>query len=202
MLWAYTLLSGQQGRFSATAEYSMNWSKISNELADAQYKISHNGFLKANYDLSSHIALSAGIGILNTGEQYNEEVVGSPELERILYIDNYNYLVFPVGSIFRLGSFYVHPEIGFGLNLSNRTKVRTTYEDGTTDTELFDSALIFGDYNKFTAPVLLTIGHEFPVSSFTLVAGFRGYYSITQVYRDVSRNGHYFGFGLYMGFRI
>jgi len=145
---------------------------------------------------------SLGIGFLKTGERSTQvfsDIIGA---QSITFKDLYNYLTLSLGAKIKVRSLYVLPEIGIGINLSNKLRRIIRFSDGDVERETFDGALIFGSFNRITVPVAVTIGKEFSVGSQVLAAGIRSYYGLNRVIRDLPRNGHYFGIGLNLGIAL
>ena len=101
----------------------------------------------------------------------------------------------PVGAKINVGKLYFLPELGVGVNLSNRTQIITQFSDGQTAKITRDEPLIAGEFNKISIPLSLSVGTNFTVGDTSFSSGLKGYYGLNQVVSDVPRDNHYFGIG-------
>ena len=190
-----TLLS-QENKFSLTVEYSPNFSMLTNEVVNEKFKLSHNALLRISYNTNSKIKPTIGLGFLNTGELESSQDGSHLGIESIKFIQNYNYLIVPIGFKYNISKLYVLPELGIGINISNKTKQITEFTNGETEKETRDAGLNSGEFNKLSIPVSISIGTDLELFGKSFSTGLKGYYGLNQVVRDVPRNNHYFGIGL------
>lgn len=194
ILITYSLQS-QNGKISLGAEFSSNWSRLSNAVVDEKFKKSAHSVLRLEYQSKSRFSPTIGIGYLNTGEQEEVELGGQLGIEKIKLQHNYNYVVIPIGVNINIGNYYVFPEIGVGFNISNKLKRKTFLTNGDNESMVEDERLNGGEFNKITYPIFLTIGRSFKVEKSIISLGLKAYYGLNQVVRDVPRDNHYYGFG-------
>jgi len=190
---------GQVNKIKLRLEYSPNYSKLVDEVVNERFKLGHNIFIKTEYSVSERTKVTGGIGLLNTGEKEESVIGGQSGIDKIKFIHNYSYALFPFGAKQNIGKFYLNPEIAVGINISNKFKQITYYSDGQKEVEKKDEQLNIGEFNKITFPILLTFGYEFNKRNINILLGLRGYYSITNVVTDVPRNSHYIGLGILTG---
>ena len=197
LLFSITIFS-QTKRFSMTIEYSPNLSGITDEVVNEKYKISHNAVLRIEYKTNTKIQPTIGLGFLNTGKFWIWEVRAAG-IDEFNFINNYNYIIIPIGAKINLGRFYFLPEIGFGLNFSNKTKRITKYTNGEIEKETIDEKLNSEEFNRVSIPILIGLGKEFQIGGKSFEVGVKGYYGLNNVVKDVPRNNHYYGFGFLFG---
>lgn len=190
-----TLLS-QENKFNLTVEYSPNFSRLTNEVANEKFKLSHNALLRISYNTYGKIKPTIGLGFLNTGELESSQFDGQLGIESIKYIQDYNYIIIPFGFKYNLGKLYVLPEIGIGINISNKTKEITEFTNGDTEKETRDAELNSGEFSKSSIPVSISIGTNLELFGKSFSTGLKGYYGLNQIVKDVPRSNHYFGIGL------
>ncbi len=194
----------QGNKTSLAFEYSPNFSKVTNAsiLLNQKYKLSHHALLRLEYDSGGKIVPTIGLGFFNTGESFKTEIRGESDLDKVKTIDSHNYVFIPLGAKISFGNFFVLPEIGLGIKISSTTKTINTFDNGETSVESSDNTLLSGEYNKFSIPFSLSIGKEFIIGSLTCSAGFKGYYGINEVVKNVPRSNHYFGLGVLLGVKL
>ena len=197
-----SLFSQDNKRFGLTIEYSPNYSRITNEVVNERFKLSHNALLRMSYHANGKIKPTIGLGFLNTGELESSELGGQLGIESIKYIHNYNYLYIPIGAKISLGQFYVLPEIGLGINVSKKTKQITEFTNGETEKETREETFNSGKFNNVTIPVSISVGTDFRMAGISFSTGIKGYYGLNQVVKDVPRDNHYFGIGLILAMNI
>jgi hypothetical protein len=202
LLSSFQILFSQEKKFGITVEYSPNYSKLTDEVVNERFKLSHNALLRISYNTNGKIKPTIGLGFLNTGELEKSEIGGQLGIESVKTIHNYNYLFVPIGVKINFGRLYLLPEMGFGINLSNKTKQITKYTNGEIKKETRDEQLIFGKFNKLSIPMSLSFGIDFMVGNISFSTGLKGYLSLNQVVRDVPRKNQYFGFGLILAVNL
>lgn len=188
-------LQSQDGKFALGAEFSTNWSRLSNGVIGEKFKQSAHFFVRIEYQSKSRFSPTIGIGYLNTGEQEEVELGGQLGIEKIKFQHNYNYVVIPIGVNINIGNYYVFPEIGIGFNTSNKMRLKTFLTNGDNESEIEDERLNVGEFNKITYPIFLTIGRSFKVEKSIISLGIKAYYGLNQVVKDVPRDNHYYGLG-------
>jgi len=196
------ILFSQENKFNLTIEYSPNYSGLTNEVVNEKAKLSHNALLRISYNTNGKIKPTIGLGFLNTGESENSEIGGQLGIESIKFIQNYNYLIVPIGIKYTVGKLYVLPELGIGINISNKTKQITEFSNGETEKETRDAGLNSGEFNKLSIPISLSIGTDLELFGKSFSTGLKGYYGLNQVVKDVPRNNHYFGIGLILAMNL
>lgn len=197
-----TLFSQENKKFGLTIEYSPNYSRLTNEVVNERFKLSHNALLRMSYNSVGKIKPTIGLGFLNTGELERSELGGQLGIESIKFIHNYNYLYIPIGAKINLGQFFVLPEIGLGINISNKTKQITKFTNGQTEKETRDEQPNSGKFNNLTIPIALSVGTDFQMAGKSFSTGMKGYYGLNQVVKDVPRDNHYFGIGLLIAMNL
>ncbi len=197
-----SLFSQDHKKFSLTIEYSPNYSRLTNEVVNERFKLSHNALLRMSYLSNGKIKPTIGLGFLNTGELERSDFGGQLGIETIKFVHNYNYLYVPIGAKISLGQFYVLPEIGLGINISNKTKQITEFTNGDIEKETIDIQLIAGEFNNLSIPISLSVGTDFKIASKSFSTGIKGYYGLNQVVKDVPRDNHYFGIGLIIAMNL
>lgn len=195
-------LLAQENKFLLSIEYSPNCSKITDEVVNEKYKLSHNALIRIEYNTKGKIKPSLGLGYLNTGELEKSEIGGQQGIEEVKFIHNYNYLFIPIGVIIKFGKFYFLPEIGLGVNISNKTRQITKFTNGETEKETRDETLISGEFNKLSIPLSLSVARQISIGGKSFSTGCKGYYGINKVVRDVPRNNHYFGLGVLLAMNL
>jgi len=196
------LIAQSNTKFNFTIEYSPNYSRLTNEVVNESFKLSHNVLIRLSYNLNSNIKPTFGLGFLNTGELESAQIGGQLGIEAVKSIQNYNYLYMPIGAKIDVGYFYLLPEIGVGFNITNKTTQIIEYSDGSTQKETRDAGLNSGEFNKLSIPFSISIGKDFKLSNISLSTGLKVYYGINQVVKDVPRNNHYFGGGLILAINL
>jgi hypothetical protein len=196
------VLFSQDNKFNLTLEYSPNYSRLTDEVVNEKFKVSHNALLRISYNTDGKIKPTIGLGFLNTGEMESSELGGQLGIESVKFVQNYNYIQIPIGMKFELGKLYLLPEVGIGINLSNKTKQVTEFSDGETEKETRGQQLNFGEFNKISIPISLSIGTDFLLGNKSFSSGIKGYYGLNQVVRDVQRDNHYFGIGLILAMNL
>lgn len=197
-----SLYSQNNKKFSLTIEYVPNYSRLTNEVINERFKLSHNALLRISYHTKGKIKPTIGLGFLNTGELERSDIGGQLGIESIKFIHNYNYLYVPIGAKINFGQLFFHPEIGLGVNTSNKTKQITEFTNGDTEKETIDEQLIAGEFNNLSIPISLSVGTDFKIASKSFSTGIKGYYGLNQVVKDVPRNNHYFGIGLIIAMNL
>ena len=202
-LLSFQILFSQENKFALTIEYSPNFSKITDEIVDESGKLSHNALLRLEYQTKSIVNPTIGIGILNTGEQVKIRFFGGQlGINEIKFIHNYNYVFVPIGVNINFGRFYILPEIGIGLNISNKTKEVRLLTSGEKEITVQDAQLNSGEFNDITVPFMFSYGNYFKIKNKLLVVGFKGYYGLNQLVKKVPRSNHYYGFGINLGLKL
>jgi hypothetical protein len=192
-------LCAQENAFILSLDYSLNFSAITDEIVSEDAKLSHNAFAKIEYSLSENLSLVSGLGFLNTGTVIESNLGGTLGIEKFTIVSNYNYIIIPIGIKYYFGKFFLAPEIGFGILVHEMEKLTREYSDGSKETEKRKGEFYSGEINQFSIPLILSIGRNFNIKNFDFYLGFKGFYSLTEVVKNVPRNNHYFGLGLLIG---
>ena len=192
----------QENKFSLNLEYSPNVSKLTDAVADERYKLSHNALLRIEFNLENNIKPTIGIGFLNTGVVQIFENDAFPAIESFKFIQNYNYLLVPIGAKIYFGNFYLLPEIGLAINIFNRTKEIIKFTNGETIKETKYAQSNPGEFNSVSIPLSLSIGKEFNFANKTFSTGLKGYYGLNNIIRGLPRNNHYYGLGLIIATKL
>ncbi|MEE9437776.1 MAG: hypothetical protein V3V14_02170 [Saprospiraceae bacterium] len=170
------ILFSQENKFSLTVEYSPNYSRLTNQVVNEKFKLSHNALLRISYNTNGKIKPTIGIGFLNTGESESIEIGGQLGIESIKSIHNFNYLYIPIGAKINVGKLYLLPELGIGINISNKKKQITEFTNGETEKETNDEQLNFGEFNKISIPISLSVGTDFTIGNKSFSSGLKGSY--------------------------
>jgi len=168
-------LHSQENKFNLTVEYSPNISRLTNEVVNEKFKLSHNALLRISYNSNGKIKPTIGLGFLNTGELESTQIGGQLGIESIKFIQNYNYLIVPIGFKYSMGKLYVLPELGIGINISNKTKQITEFTNGETEKETRDAGLNSGEFNKLSIPISISIGTDLELFGKSFSTGLKGY---------------------------
>jgi len=192
----------QERNFSFAIEYGPNASKLSNELVSEHWKLSHAVMLRLTHQNASKVKPTIGLGYMNTGYITKSDIGGQLGIEKVSLFSNYNYLFTTLGVKLEVQKYFLLPEIGLGVNLSNKTREAITFSDGSTSSSTNDTQLNFGEFNKITVPASLSIGRQLSIGNKVFSLGLRAYYGITQIVKNVERDNHYLGLGLMMGMDI
>ncbi len=195
-------LSAQKNKFKLSIEYSPNFSKLTDEVVNERFKLSHNGLLRIQYNSKQKFNPTFGLGFLNTGELEKSVIGGQFGIEEVKFIRNHNFLYIPVGVKINFDKFYLLPEVGFGYSISNTKKQVINYTNGETEKVKLDETLMFGEFNKYVIPISLIIAKEFGIGSKTISTGLKGYYGMNKVVKDVPRSNHYFGIGIVLALNL
>ena len=185
-----------------TKEFLQPFSKLTDEIVNERFKLSHNGLLRIQYNSKHKFNPTFGLGFLNTGELEKSDIGGQFGIEEVKFIRNHNFLYIPVGVKINFDKFYLLPEVGFGYSISNTKKQVINYTNGETEKVKLDETLLVGDYNKYVIPISLIIAKEFGIGSKTISTGLKGYYGMNKVVKDVPRNNHYFGIGIVLALNL
>lgn len=199
-----TLLSAQQDKVFFSLEYSPNFTNSTEPLwrhGDDSYLFASNLFAKAGYHLAGGLYANAGVGILTT-KDYSVFDFGLVDVDRIEALRKNTYVVAPVGFTYFLGSFFVSPEIGIGLNVANRQNDVFYYTDGSIAENKWTDVHNLNQVNRMTYPLFLSVGCEIPFSSWSLMLGAKGYYALSPTGDTAYNSGHYYGFGLLTGVKF
>jgi len=189
-------LSSQENKFGLTIEYSPNFSKLTDEVIDEKFKLSHNSLLRMTYQSKGKIKPTFGLGFLNTGELASSELSGTLGIESIKFIQNYTYIYIPIGAKINFKNLYILPELGVAINVSKTTKIVTDFSNGETEMETIEAVFNSGEFNKYGIPFSFSVGTKLTLNNLSFTTGLKGYYGLTQVVKNVPRNNHYFGIGL------
>ena len=188
----------QESKFGFSLEYAPTLSQLTNEAEIGQFKIGHNATFRISYNANSKINPTVGLGLLNTSEIQFQDFSRQPfqgqiEVENIY---NYNYLYIPIGAKIKCAKFYLLPEIGFGVIVSNNMKRITTRPMLNNERIVERISLNPEESNKLTIPLSLSIGRDFKLGNYSLSTGVKGYYGLNEITKTNLINGHYFGIGL------
>lgn len=197
-------LQSQDRKFSLFIEYSPNMSKLTDEVVDEKFKLSHNAVFRITKYLDGKTMPTMGVGFYNTGEMIISDDLRTttPEIDEIKYIANYNYVLLTAGIKQVLGKYYVLPELGVGLNLSNRTKQITKYADGRVVKENRESEIFGREFSNVVFPLFVGIGREFKLGNLDFSTGIKGYYNINSTVASSSRANHHYGLGILLSWKI
>jgi hypothetical protein len=203
LMFSQTVFS-QESKFDFTLAYSPTTSRLTNGEENEKSKIGHNAIFRITYSAKGIIDPTVGLGFLNTGEEEfldfsNEIFQGQIEIENI---HNYNYLYLPIGAKINFSRFYLLPEIGLGVMVSNRTKQITKRPIVSDEKTVQLISLDSEAFNALTFPLLLSLGTDFKVGNYSLSTGVKGYYGLNQVVKTDRRNDHYFGIGLNLALNL
>lgn len=202
----YARTFAQDKKFSVGLEYSPNITDVTNEFfyndAGSSFYLGHNAFIKGDYRLNKHFSLTLGIGYLNTKQGGNLFLNGQQDISLIQKRLSHDYLVIPVGIKYKLGPFFIHPEIGLAWKLGTFVRQTSFLTDGSIIEQTYKEVYTTDPYSKITTPMFLTIGTEMDFKGFSLLLGVKGYHSMS----DISNLGffpsHYYGAGMVAGIKF
>lgn len=192
----HILCSQYDKKFIWTIEYSPNFSKLTDEFVDEDFKLSHNATFRVGYNTKSSIIPTVGIGFLNTGEKESKNFASSSGIKKIEFYHSNNYLTIPLGVKINFNKFFILPEVGIAINLSNKFTQIIEFVNGSKDKKTKDELLNSGNFNKMSFPFSLSIGKNFTIDNHSFSAGLKCYYGLNKVISEVPRNNHYYGVGM------
>ena len=203
LTFAQTIFS-QENKFGLTIEYAPSVSRFTRGGDIEKFNFSQNAVLRVSYNTEGNINPTLGLGFLNTsGIQFHdfsrELFQGQIEMKSI---HNYNYVYIPIGVKIDFSTFYLLPEIGFGVIVSNRIKQIKKYPIVNDERIVQVVSRDLEVFNTSTIPVMLSIGKDFKLGDYSFSTGVKGYYGLNQVTRDRQRNDHYFGVGLLLAINL
>jgi hypothetical protein len=214
--WIVTFAIAQDNRWSVSAENTLSFVNTTNapfgrSENDNGYRAAYNAFLRTEYALSRTLALSIGAGYMQTREFISIGPLSfeADQLQSIRSDKTHHYFMAPVGLQLSLGSFFIRPEIGIGINTANTSldefkynlQSNGNYGSITTLRKNKDINNI-DNVNKLTYPLMLTMGAEIPVSTFRLILGAQGFYTLNKIGEQAFNQHHAFGFGTTVGIKF
>jgi len=205
-IWVFsTQVYSQPDKLTYSFDYTPTNSKITYGLMEQDFKFSHQFFIKAGYGFSRKTNLTVGLGYMNVNEMRTINLDGQLDIEYIESFIHRNYIIAPVGVKYSMGSFFIHPEIGFGINVYNvgpPVKQISYLSNGEVVVQRYNDNFSNREYNRFTFPAYLTIGKEINLKKTTLLLGLKGYYSLESIAEYGFQQQHYLGFGASLGVRF
>lgn len=197
-------ICSQENRFGLTVEYVPGLSKFTPGEEFEKHNYSHNAILRVSYNTKGSIKPTVGLGFLNTSgiefEDFSREIFqGQIEIKNI---HQYNYLYIPVGAKINFSKFYVLPEIGFGMIVSNRIKQIKKHPMVSDEEFIQVLSHDLEEFNTLTIPAILSIGRDFEWGNYSFSTGIKGYYGLNQISKYQQRNDHYVGVGLILAINL
>jgi len=207
----FIVMYGQGNRFSFGLEYSPNFIKTTGPEfhKDNEFRLAQNVFLLGQYQLFGNLHATAGFGYLEAREFQSIDIPPSNQFD-LYKIESHlfhHYMVAPVGLEYKLGSFYLRPEIGVGWLMST-TSLDTYYTGspsaGSSATQKHKDTDNWHNINSMTYPLFFSFGHEAKLKACTLILGVKSYYSLNSIgdTHNYNSSGHYYGFGVSLGVRM
>ncbi|MFN8339394.1 MAG: hypothetical protein U0T36_10295 [Saprospiraceae bacterium] len=190
------LFSQDAKKLILSIEYSPNLSQLTSGFITETPKISHHVVLRAGLMTHRNIIPSIGFGYFNTGFVESGFTNISGPIQSLKFVHNYNYLYIPIGAKIKFNDLYFLPELGLAFNLSNRVTQVVEFSNGITDRKTRNEVLNFGEFNKLSIPISLSVGKDFKFLNQAMSAGIKTYYDINKVVKGVTSNNHYYGIGL------
>jgi len=193
----------QSNKFTFGFEVSPNFTNIDrNSLYALWYpeygfRPAFNMDIKAEYQASKHLVITAGVGYLTT----REFVILDTNLQDIERIESdrfHSYVFLPAGVKYYFGDFFISPEIGIGWNTANTTKTTYRRSNGYSSSKGDDINNLY-KVNAVTYPIFFSFGNDIDMKSYSISLGVKAYYSLNSVGNDDSNYGHYYGFGVLAG---
>jgi len=199
----YNVVQGQTKNLSYTIEYAPNFSDKTNGPFYEDIKLSHKALVRIEFGMNKKIMPTIGVAFLNTGKRSGSlQLSGRPAGELSTIIHRHNYLIIPVGVKFKSNSVYFLPEIGFGFNVSHKVVLIHHLLNGETLKETLEFSSGSPELNKFTTPVMLSIGNDFKMGNANFTLGVNAYYDLNNIVNLSHLSRHYYGIGILMGVRI
>lgn len=203
-------LGAQERKISFTAEYSPNFSNITDQIVPSEIsKLSHNVVLRLGYSINSKVSATIGIAYFNVGNAEREmEAIwpssfGNPDsIFKIKSKSNFNYLIIPIGVKYKMGQWHIIPELGLGLYLSNNRIQTSTFPSGETEVTKKEIGLNSGEFSNLTVPISFTLLRGFSIGNKSFSTGLKAYYGLNQIVKDVPRKTQYYGLGLVFAINI
>ncbi len=205
---AHLHLSAQQKKFSVGLEYSPTFTNTTQEFWDIEnegFKLTHSAFIKIGYGLNQQLALTSGIGFMNTREFSHMDLGGQLDINYINTQRFHDFAVVPLGVKLNLGTFFINPEIGIAYNFRNPSKQLASVISGNGETiveQHYNDTFNTPVFDKITYPLFLTIGNEFNFHSMTFIAGIKGYYSLSKSNLPGLSSRHPYGIGIMTGVKF
>ena len=212
-------IHAQDNRWSVSAENTLAFSNTTQASFgrsenDNGYRTAYNAFLRTGYKLSPKLTVSIGAGYMQTREFVSLGPLSNEadQIQSIRSNKTHHYFMSPVGLEFSLGSFFIRPEIGIGINTANTSLDEFRYNlPNSGNNNFYGYYGVFQknkDVNnidrveKLTYPLMLTIGAEIPVSTFHLILGAQAFYSLNKIGEQNFNQHHAFGFGTTVGVKF
>lgn len=194
----------QGNKFGYTLEYIPSLTRLTQGEEIEKFNYGYNAVFRISYNTKANINPTVGLGFLNTGgiqiQDFSRELFqGQVEIKNN---HNYNYLYIPIGAKINFSKFYVLPEIGFGIIVSNRIKQIKKYPIVSDERIIEVTSLDLETFSPLTIPLILSIGKDFKLGNYSFSTGVKGYYGLNQIARNQQRNDHYFGFGLILAMNL
>lgn len=193
---------GQENKFYLVFEYSPSFSGITDAIVNERSKLSHNALFRLFYDTNGNVKPTIGMGILNVGSETFSDVNGQFGIESVKFVNNHRYLHIPLGMKITFSELFILPEIGLGINLSNKNTQFTKFSNGETEKITRDQQLLSGEFNGLTIPVGLSFGADLKLWTRPFSIGLKAFYGLNQVLNNVPRNNHYLGVGVVLAMKL
>lgn len=189
------LVFSQEKKWKMAIEYSPNYSNLKDDLIKGQYKLSQYVAFRLSNNSSLKITPTVALAFINTGEHREQDRGGLFGVEFVNTNYNYNYLFVPLGSQIYLGAWYLLPEAGVALNLTNKIRQTVELTNGDIFREKIKEELPTGKFNKLSFPVSFSLGSDFKLAKHKFSAGVKAYFGLNRIAVGVPRSAHYYGFG-------
>jgi len=193
-LFATTLIA-QEGRPRYSILYSLNQSNNTNsQNGDFTPGIGHSILAKMEFGKKANLKYSIGFGYLQAQTVFKDYTGLHPYLdeERHYRLD---YLVLPIGINFKLGSFYIHPEIAPSYNFNESIK------SFFLDSEMERTGEIYRDYRNSRSfdvdfASFLALGYEYQIGNIHALTAIKGFLAFNSHFL------HTYGVGIEVGIKI
>ena len=126
------VVAAQTNKFSIGIEYCPSFSNVTSPrpYSDEGFRVSHNAFIKTDFEVKTNLQLTLGAGILNTRQFQSLDFADLQDIKKIDFYINHNYFVVPFGLKYNFGSFYINPEASFAIDVGHPVKQITYFSDG------------------------------------------------------------------------
>jgi hypothetical protein len=199
-------LFSQLDKFDIGIEYSLGFSKVAdgfNSFSNTGFHGAGNVFFKFDYPLSNKLDLTIGAGYLVTKEHQRLLFNFDPDDDFDERLLSHHYFVIPIGIKYRIGTFFINPEIGLALQDKHLGEL-STFEFGPNSISSTRSS--FQDpnslYHPITIPAFLSFGNEFDFGMVKVLFGIKSYFSLTSKSDVFERTGNYYGIGVMTGVKF
>lgn len=201
LLYVCTKGLGQTKKFVLEIVYSPQYSNVIGGAFNDDFSVSHlvGGRYVHYLGRYKKACFSVGLSFFNTAKTSKNRQPYAVEYDEVIRRTNRNFICIPIGYKILFGRFFLHPELAFGYNTSNKIKAVDKFLDGRRQVHRYEAFARNGSFHRFELFSIAACGYQWELEDCFLRFGITGHFGLLKAVRGTYGSFHRFGGGIFIG---